>query len=320
MNYFPISILPKKIILIDGIARSGKLFTGTLLSTFKNYEHMEFGLNFERLCPALEFKKINEDFAKSFINNYLNELIYNKYLSRNVNFRPTDRTSVVNTPNYKLYKKRLKMKEGYRIIKQIKQENKSLLFVTHDILSTINAFNKLGLSYKMIELFRNPFSLVMSWYKRGLGRRFGNDQRLFSLLIKKKRKILPWYDNLFNDNLRDLNELEKCIHYVYNITTKSISNYTKLNKLEKKRIFITSYERLVENPYSEISNISIFLKSELTKNTKIFIKKENLPKLLNNSILKKNRLFIKSEVNRKYYNKLEKLEQNFNKSIYGLSK
>ena len=187
MNYYPISILPKKIIFIDGISRSGKLFTGTLLSTFKNYEHLEFGLNFERLCPALEFKKINEDFAKSYINNYLNELIYNKYLSRNVNFRPTDRTGVVNTQNYKLYKKRLKMKEGDNIIKQIKKENKSLLFVTHDILTTIKAFNKLGLNYKMIEIFRNPFSLVMSWYKRGLGRRFGNDQRLFSLLIKKKK-------------------------------------------------------------------------------------------------------------------------------------
>lgn len=320
MNYFPISILSKKIILIDGIARSGKLFTGTLLSTFKNYEHMEFGLNFERLCPALEFKKINEDFAKSFINNYLNELIYNKYLSRNVNFRPTDRTSVVNAPNYKLYKKRLKMKEGDNIIKQIKKENKSLLFVTHDILTTIKAFNKLGLNYKMIELFRNPFSLVMSWYKRGLGRRFGNDQRLFSLLIKKKNKISPWYDELFNDNIRNLNEIEKCIHYVYNLTTKSITDYSKLNKLEKNRIFITSYERLVENSYSEISKISIFLKSKLTKNTKIYIKKENIPKFLNSNIFNKNRLFIKSKVKKKYYNKLEKLELRFNQNIYGLSK
>ena len=320
MNYYPISILPKKIIFIDGISRSGKLFTGTLLSTFKNYEHLEFGLNFERLCPALEFKKINEDFAKSYINNYLNELIYNKYLSRNVNFRPTDRTGVVNTQNYKLYKKRLKMKEGDNIIKQIKKENKSLLFVTHDILTTIKAFNKLGLNYKMIEIFRNPFSLVMSWYKRGLGRRFGNDQRLFSLLIKKKNKISPWYDELFNDNIRNLNEIEKCIHYVYNLTTKSITDYSKLNKLEKNRIFITSYERLVENSYSEISKISIFLKSKLTKNTKIYIKKENIPKFLNSNIFNKNRLFIKSKVKKKYYNKLEKLELIFNQNIYGLSK
>ena len=320
MNFYPISILPKKIIFIDGISRSGKLFTGTLLSTFKNYEHLEFGLNFERLCPALEFKKINEDFAKSYINNYLNELIYNKYLSRNVNFRPTDRTGVVNTQNYKLYKKRLKMKEGDNIIKQIKKENKSLLFVTHDILTTIKAFNKLGLNYKMIEIFRNPFSLVMSWYKRGLGRRFGNDQRLFSLLIKKKNKISPWYDELFNDNIRNLNEIEKCIHYVYNLTTKSITDYSKLNKLEKNRIFITSYERLVENSYSEISKISIFLKSKLTKNTKIYIKKENIPKFLNSNIFNKNRLFIKSKVKKKYYNKLEKLELRFNQNIYGLSK
>ena len=125
---------------------------------------------------------------------------------------------------------------------------------------------------------------------------------------------------MFNDNIRNLNEIEKCIHYVYNLTTKSITDYSKLNKLEKNRIFITSYERLVENSYSEISKISIFLKSKLTKNTKIYIKKENIPKFLNSNIFNKNRLFIKSKVKKKYYNKLEKLELRFNQNIYGLSK
>ena len=57
-----------------------ELLTGSLVSSFKNSEHLEWGGNFEHFCPALEFNQVNIHFARSFISNYLNELIYNKYL------------------------------------------------------------------------------------------------------------------------------------------------------------------------------------------------------------------------------------------------
>ena len=69
------------------------------------------GRNFEDITPGIEFKKIKIDYAESFIKTYLNELVYNKYLSRNVNFRASDKTGVVNTQNFKLYKKRLNKKK-----------------------------------------------------------------------------------------------------------------------------------------------------------------------------------------------------------------
>ena len=70
----------------------------------------------------------------------------------------------------------------------------------------------------MIEIFRNPFSLVMSWHKRGLGERFGKDKRMFTLLIKNK--IFPWYDQISNSNFKTYNKLEKCANYVYFLTKK----------------------------------------------------------------------------------------------------
>ena len=98
------------------------------------------------------------------------------------------------------YKRRLHAKEGNAIIDLILKEKKQIPFITHNILVTINALNKLDFNYKMIEIFRNPMDLVMSWYKRGLGERFGKDKRMFTLLIKKKKKIFPWYDQIKNLN------------------------------------------------------------------------------------------------------------------------
>ena len=320
MQYQPLKVLIKKIILIDGIARSGKLLTGSLVSSFENSEHLEFGLNFEHFCPAVEFRKVDLEFAKAYLSNHLNELIYNKYLSRNVNFRPSDRTGVANSINLKTYKKRLNINEGDQIIKLIKKENKQVPFITHNILVSINALNELKINYKMIEIFRNPFSLVMSWYKRGLGYRIGKDYRMFTLLIKKYKKFLPWYDVISNTNKSAANDLEKCINYVHFLTKKSVENYQKLEKKNKKKILITSYERIVENTDGELKIISNFLNTKLSIHTNSFVKKEKCPKRIDREKIDYYRSYIKTKVKKNIFKKLVSLEKEFNNSIYGLTK
>src|SRR6056300_757771 len=99
MKYHSQKILPKKIIFIDGILRTGKLLTGTLISSFHNTEHLEFTEDIEHFAHGIEFDKIKVDYAKSYISNYFNELTYSRYLSRRVNFRSSDRTGVQNSIN-----------------------------------------------------------------------------------------------------------------------------------------------------------------------------------------------------------------------------
>lgn len=319
MNYYSPKLLSKNIILIDGIDRTGKLLTGSLISSFKNSEHLEWGANFEHFCPALEFNQVNIHFARSFISNYLNELIYNKYLSRNVNFRPSDRTGVPNSISYKIYKKRLRSPEGDVAIKLIKKEQKQIPFVTHNLLVNINSLNKLNINYKMIALFRNPLDVAMSWFNKGYGNRLGKDSRIFTLLMNKKDKIYPWYDLIKKNSLSPKNELEKCIDYVCTLTEKSVNNYKKLSQYEKKKILISSYEDIIQNSNVEIENIAKFLNLKTTIFTKRYLKKENCPTIISTDKLNQRRLYIKSKISNKYYKKLVRLEENFKNKIYGLS-
>ena len=80
IKYFALERVSQNIILIDGISRTGKLLLGSLISSFDKMEHLEFGENFEFLLPAVKLKKVDLDFANSYLNNYLNQLIYNKYI------------------------------------------------------------------------------------------------------------------------------------------------------------------------------------------------------------------------------------------------
>ena len=61
------------------------------------------------------------------------------------------------------------MKEGDVVIKRIKTQIFFTL-VTHDLMSNFDELNKLKFKFSIIQIFRNPFELVYSWHRSGLGK------------------------------------------------------------------------------------------------------------------------------------------------------
>lgn len=315
-KYFYIEPLAKNIVFVDGISRTGKLMTGAILSSFNRMESIESGGTFEHFLPALKLKKCSFDFAKSYLCNYINQLIYNKMISRNVNFRATDRTGIPNYFNPKIYKKRLKMKEGDIVLERIKKSKPILPFITHDIMVNYSIFSKLKLNVKFIQIFRNPIDLAYSWYKRGLGNRFGNDPRIFTLLLKKNKKPYPWYLYNFSKKFIHMNNVERSIYYVILLTKKSIKEYRKIDN--KKKIYLTTYEKIVENTNKEILSLSKYLNTSFSKKTFNFIRKERLPKRIKEGERASKLRFIKNKVSPKIFKELVSFSKKYNKNLYGL--
>lgn len=313
-NYFPAKFITKNFILIDGISRTGKLLLGSLICSFDRMESLEFGENFEHLLPAVKFKKVNKRFAKAFLHNYLNQLIYNKFISRNVNFRLNDRTSIEQSRNPKIYYKRLKNLDGDIVLGRIQKEEPIIPIVTHDLCVNLDTLKILNFNFKMIEILRSPIEIVYSWYKRGLGRRYGKDKRIFTLLIEKKKIIYPWYNALIKKNLDKENEIEKCITIVETLVKNSVS---KLRK-SKSKIFVTTYDLITQDTRNEIEKISLFLNTKTNNQTYKFIKKENCPINYNEEILKKKFLFIQKKSSIKKFKKLIELEKQYRKNLYSL--
>mgnify|MGYP001213656356 CR=1 FL=1 len=312
--------LVKNIIFLDGLNRSGKLLLGSLVSSLKNMESLEFGENFEHFLPAMKFQHVSSNFSKSFLMNYLNQLIYNKMISRNSNFRPYDRTGIPRFHSPKIYKKRLKMKEGDIVIKRIKTSNFFLPIVTHDLMSNYNELNKLNIKFSIIQIFRNPFELVYSWYKAGLGKRWGKDPRIFSLTINKNKENFPWYvyDRKVTKDFKKLNQIEKCSIYVNSQIERTIKNLRKLKF--KKNLYITDYFYLVENPHKELKNIAKFLKTNFSRDTKKHVKREKCPNLKIRNLLERKKTFIKKKVKKEIFIKLLDNEKKYRNNIYNLRK
>ena len=81
-------------------------------------------------------------------------------------------------------------------------------------------------------------------------------------------------------------------------------NFKKLKAYEKKRIFITTYEKISENTNTEIKKISNFLNLKTTKFKSRFCKIKKLPKKSSENKTDQNRFFIRSNVSNYYYKKM----------------
>ena len=315
IRYYPLKLLTKNIVLIDGISRTGKLLLGSLISSFNRMEHLEFGETFEHLLPAVKFKKVDLQYTKAFIHNYLNQLVYNKYISRNVNFRPNDRTGVKQSRNPKIYYERLKIRDGDKIIKIIKKEKPYIPIVTHDLSVNFDVLKKLNLNFKIIEILRSPVEMVYSWYKRGLGKRYGNDLRIFTLLIKKRNNIYPWYNALSTKDINKQSECDNCITLISILIKESIPKIKKI-----KNIYLTSYELITQDTENELFKISKFLKVNQNQNTKKFINRENCPVTFNEQKFENKLKFIRKKCSSKNFKELLMLQKKYEKEFYKLNK
>ena len=187
---FEYKLLSNKIVFVDGLARTGKAMLNTILLGFENLSSIQFINILEQLLPMYVHKKITKDAISALLRHYLNENFYNYKISRNVNFRYDDLTSIHKTKDSKEFYKNLGKKDGDEIIGELLQENIIFQFQTHDLLTHYEKFLELEIDAHLIELFRNPIDTVHSWYLRGWGRRFDNsDPRNATTLFNYKLNV-----------------------------------------------------------------------------------------------------------------------------------
>ena len=70
-------------------------------------EHIQFFDLIEWLVPAAKYGGINVNYLDSILKVAYNQLYYNLFISRNVNFRKNDQTGIDNYRDPKVYYSRL---------------------------------------------------------------------------------------------------------------------------------------------------------------------------------------------------------------------
>lgn len=305
-----------QLLFIDGLNRSGKSIFSGLLSQFQDVEQIKFKMIFEHLFPSYILGKIDKKTCESIIVSQLNEISYNSLIGRDLNFRKKDQSSIYNHINYKNYIKRIESDEKIDKNLELLSSNKIIFpYQTHDFMVYWDKIQKINLNCKVIEIFRNPFDNLYSWFQENLHNRFINDPRVYTLNIKYKSKEYPWYYGL-DDNLlkMKLDTYNLTIYLFIYLLKKSIKN---LKKIKKTNIYITFFDELVTKPDEELLKISIFLNKKFKKNKKKYLESK-IPRKIDERIQLKKKDYIREICNKDLFFEMEKLESDYKENKYGV--
>ena len=103
------SFLAKKVVIVDGMIGGGKNLLSTIVSSLPSVEMWLHKPEIEHMCAMHHLGHLSLDAAKTLINMWVDEEIYNQSMSRNTNFKPSDHSSVFNHSRPLRYFKRLKL-------------------------------------------------------------------------------------------------------------------------------------------------------------------------------------------------------------------
>ena len=316
-NWSSPDLLPKQIVLVDGVTRSGKSMIGPVIGSLNKTYPMQHQDLLNNLMPILHKKKISIEAARSLLIFYFNQNVYSLNISRCVNFRPADNSSLVNVKDSKKYLKNLNKMEGDYVIDEIKRRNFLPVYMTHDLLSMIDSFNKLKLPYKLIYAYRHPIDNIFSFFKK-YGDRLKsknkykynhNNPRIYQMMIKEKGVVLPYYVEKKVNEFLNLSDAEKSVFYYFSSMRRSIEKYRNF----KKNILMVRYEDFAVSTQREVKRISKFLGCNPTNFTKKCLKFNNLPRIMNHKLRKEKKEILRKLINKKLFKEIEILSDRYEK-------
>ena len=276
MTYFtrPIT-LTRNIVILDGLTGTGKTMFSPLLATFDRMQNPRFEYMVEYLAISSTFGKINNDAANTLLNLLIDQKYYDGMISREVNFRPTDLSSVFLNGNGYRYLKRLLSKDGVNVEQRITTENPVFLLVTHQLISCLD---KLSAAFdgrlKVVEIVRHPLYLIDHWCS--YIDMHGANARDLTIWIEYKGYSLPWFAAGWEQKYLDSNQHEKVI---YSIDRLMAHVFEKVSDTSiNDNIFFIPFEQFVLSPIEYIQKLELFLNLKTDKGINRYLKKQKVPR------------------------------------------
>lgn len=269
----------KELILVDGAPRSGKSMIGPILATFDRVEIERMEPILDSLPMIYDFNKIEKDAAVVLLCREIDNKLYDSMISRNVNFRFSDRTGVINNVSFLKYFKRLFCKDGDIVLERIKREKPIFQVQTHDMLQIIDLFfDAFQEGLRVIEMVRHPVDLVEAMYSRGIGDRIGIDPRAWQLSIKCERGEAPYYAFGWTNDFLKESPLNRVIKIANSLTEQVTTKYESLSHAQKKQVLFIPFEKFTSSPDNYLELISKFIDAKITKRTYRSLKRQKVPR------------------------------------------
>lgn len=277
--------LTQDLLLVDGLARAGKMVTSKLVSHMEGIEFIQVREPVDQVPMMYGLGQLDAASASAFLRLQLDVAIHDRAIGRNLNMRVSDGTTLLNAPDLTEFTRRLEEPSDAAALAQFLESGQVPFFFTHQVLPFISLFFDIAANLKVLEVVRHPVTLAASWYRRGWGERWGTDPRVFTVMADRGGHAIPWFALDWADDFIEGPPMDRVLRSVLHLLQACDEGVEKLSAAERERILFVPYERLISETDTMIDGIAQFLGSRPRKSIEQVYFRENLPKSIESKAL-----------------------------------
>lgn len=294
-DWFRSNSYPSETVLLDGISGTGKTMVMRILGSFTGIIPPRFNYQLEQICIAIYEGKLETNAGIEILQLMLDQNHYDAALSREVNFRPNDLSSILASPKKLEYLKRLFLSDGEDAWTRLQAKQEKLVLIVHQLMSASDILDNLPeKKIHRILCTRHPYYLFDHWVS--CVDMHGSTPRDFSVTLGGSLEV-PWFvQSKFEMYAGETPE---------NKAAKVISDLMKSQEsfLENhSNVLIIDFEKFVLEPANYVERMEMMVGGS-PKKLGYILKRENLPREHINSSNQK-------KIYRRYSS--DKLNSNFN--------
>ena len=248
-------------VIIDGFWGCGKTLLYSILPVFENILRAKHIAEIDWIYVLRNYKQIDKNASLTFLNNIIDNSIYNSYIGRETNLRWSDNSGLKYSDNKLRDISLLFSKEGESVVEEIEKKKIAQCLWTHNICLCNNSIMELfDKNMYFIKIIRNPIFVINNYCN--FLERF-NSSKIFTPSFTINSDSLPWFTSEYKNQLDISNNLETAIICIVN----SYENYFQNRIIYKQELKIEeiSFENLVINTIDEVTKIEKFLNRKFDK-------------------------------------------------------
>jgi hypothetical protein len=286
--------LTEDLLLVDGLARSGKMVTSKLVSHMEGIEFIQVREPVDQVPMMYGLGQFDAASASAFLRLQLDVAIHDRAIGRNLNLRASDGTTLLNASDLTEFTRRAEEPSDAAALATFLESGQVPFFFTHQVLPFISLFFDISQNLRVLEVVRHPVTLAASWYRRGWGERWGTDPRVFTVMADRGGHAVPWFALDWADAFIDGPPMDRVLRSVLELIRACDSGVENLSAAQCKRILFVPYERLIGETATTIEVISGFLGVRPRKSIEQICMRENLPKPIESKTLSESLALIES--------------------------
>ncbi|MBI4370960.1 MAG: sulfotransferase [Elusimicrobia bacterium] len=267
-----------ELVLIDGISRSGKFMLSHVAAAFKGIEFIQYPFLLENLPYLVRFGKLDFETCRIILQTDVDYAAYNMMIGRSLNTRRADITSVHNSVDPERLLSRAAREDESALVEEFLKNKRLPLFFCHEGMCNMRTILGIFPKAKVIHILRDPAALVMSWHKKGYGKRWGNDPKVIPFAFDTPYGTVPWFAVDIAKDYARADEMERIVLSIGRIMAMAREEFEALAPEQKKQILLVSFERFTADPEPDLKRIEAFTRKTRHPGMQAILDRERLPR------------------------------------------